>query len=502
MLAGLLLVIGLMSRLEQPETHAAIGRALGEPAPVEVDGVEAAPLLPAEAFADVRDNAPFRGDEQAAWFASLATVRDADAADLAARSAGVLGYAALSSQPDSYRGRVVTVAGRVMRVESVQPAENDRAIERLWRVTLQPAGGEVWPITVYTLEEPAPADMPYDASAIGVFFKKLSYRWAEGVGSTPVIVAKRLETTLVASSARSMPEELARQQEDIDFEKPTAGSLGRSLLTDLGFDLDLFADVTDKQRLRGAETEAFYALLGVVEETPASQLGRLASAGLDDYVARRRETAGETGRDRQVVRAMETEQAQRRYSVVPLFGDGAAERGELVVFDAIVRRAVRIDASESDAAARQGVDHYYELEAYTEDSQNLPIVFVVRELPAGFPVGEAIRQPARLAGFFFKQWAYRSRTRTDDGNDRRQFAPLLVGRAPIPLAVPDAASMRPGTLIGVAGAVMLTVVAAAMWRLARRDRQYDAATLSRYRGGGEATHDFDRLDAMVDHSGR
>ncbi|QDV75278.1 hypothetical protein K2D_35670 [Planctomycetes bacterium K2D] len=506
-LGSLLLVIGLMARLQQPETHAALGRVLGETAPLaSAEPVQAEPLVPADAFEGVRDNAPFRSGEQPAWFASLAAVRDAEPAALAARSAGVVGYVALNSQPDTYRGRVVTVSGSVMRVEATEPAKNDLGIEQLWRVTIQPTGGDVWPITVYTLEEPKPVDEPYDASAVGVFFKKLSYRWAEGIGSTPIIVAKRLETTLTAQPIAGAAPVLEApvveaQQPDIDFTSPHAGSIGRALLTDLGFDLSLFENVVDKQRLRGEETEAFYALLGAVDQTPPSQLARLARAGLDDYAARRLSGAKESLRDRQVARAIETEQAKSRYSVAPLFIDGAAERGELVVFDANVRRVVRVDASDSSAAAENGIDHYYELEAFTEDSQNLPIVFVVRDLPPGFPVGDAIRQPARLAGFFFKQWAYRGRTRTDEGEDRRQFAPLLVGRAPIPLAAPDASAMRPGTVLGVLGAAALAVTAFTLWRLSRHDRQYETATLSRFRNAADGPeHNFDRLGDLVDHS--
>ncbi|TWU00301.1 hypothetical protein Pla108_12500 [Botrimarina colliarenosi] len=507
MLAGLVLVIGLMSRLEQPETHRAIGRALGEPAATALPAAasEAPPLVTAETFSEVRDNAPFRSDEQPAWFASLAAVAEHEAAELASQSAGLVGYAALTSQPDAYRGRVVTVAGRALRVEAVEPAANDLGVTELWRVTLEPVGGEVWPITVYTLEEPADATEPYDASAVGVFYKKLSYRWAEGVGSTPVIVARRLETTLTMPAVEPdavKPNAATPPTDEVAFGAPAAGSMGAALLAELGFDVELFAKVVDQQRLRSEESEAFYALLGAVEATPASQLARLARTGLDDYVARHRRAAGDTVRDRWVIRSLETEQAQRRYSVTPLFGEGAAERGELVVFDAIVRRAVRVDASASDAAARRGIDHYFELEAFTEDSQNLPIVFVVRELPAGFPVGDAIRQPARLAGFFFKQWAYRSRTRTERGNDRRQFAPLLVGRAPIPLALPDAATIRPGTAIGLAATVALVAVAAALWRLSRRDKAYESATLARYRSAGDAAaHDFDRLNDLADPPG-
>ncbi|MEO0530897.1 MAG: hypothetical protein AAF266_10045 [Planctomycetota bacterium] len=495
MLGAMLLVLAAMARLEQPSTHRAIGRVFGEAAYAGVVAPnDAAPVVDEGIFSEVKDNAPFRNSEQAAWFATIEAVSNRSAAELSSRSSGLVGYAALSSQPDSYRGRVISVSGTVRRIEEVIPAENKIGIDRLWRVTIEPAGGEVWPLTVYTLAKPQDASEPYDAAAVGVFFKNLSYRWAEGVGITPVIVAKRLETTLEAS--RVVAAELVTPEPVIDFAKPASGSLGRALLADLGVDLTRLDDVVDRRRLTSKDTVVFYDVLDAAAKTPATQLVRLARAGLDDYIRRHAERADDSLRDRQTLRELEAARERQRYSVVPLFGDGSQERGELVTIDAVVRRAVRIDASGSDAANERGIDHYYELEAFPEDSQNLPIVFVVRELPTGFPVGDAIRQPARLAGFFFKQWAYRTRKRSnaDPTADRRQFAPLLIGRAPIPLAIPDAAAGRPGLALGLAATVGLVGIVVALWRLNRRDAAYESATLSRYRRHrDDQPLDFERL---------
>ncbi len=505
MLAGLLLVMMAIGQLGRPTTHRAIGRMLGEATPVATATplADTPPLLGPETFAEVTDNAPFRDAEQAAWFRVINTVRAAEVEALSSQSIGLVGYAALSSQPDVYRGRVLSVAGTVHRVEAVTPATNDAGIDRLWRVTMQPLGGEVWPITVYTLEEPrGVADEPYEASAIGVFFKKLSYRWAEGVGVTPVVVARRLETTLDASANKTDATPLAGRQGDdateLEFERPAVGSLGRALLADLGVEMASLAAIEDRKPLTSRDTEAFYRVLGAVAQSPAPQLARLARAGLDRYVDRQKQQVGPTPRDQQIVRAAIKEQKRNRYSVAPLFGDGRQQRGELVMIDAVVRRAVRIEASQSEVAQGFGVDHYYELEAFAEDSQNLPLVFVVRDLPAGFPVGDSIRQPARLAGFFFKQWAYRNRHRTEAGGDQFSITPLLIGRAPITLAMPEAASMRPGPVIGVMVSLGLLTLAATLWRLGRRDRQYEAATLSRYRESpsGEPL-DFDRLNRIT-----
>ncbi|MEQ8846521.1 hypothetical protein [Botrimarina sp.] len=473
LLAGLLLVLGAMAELRQPDTQRAIARAIAVP---PTDAAPGARLVAGDELDAVTDNAPFRADEQAAWFATLRAVRDA-----ATPSGPAVGYTQLNTQPDAYRGRAVAVAGEVLRVEEVEPAQNDDGFDTLWRTTLAPAGGDVWPITVYTIEPPPPAEPPYKAEATGLFFKKLSYRWAEGVGSTPVIVARRLATNPAPAAAPDGGPAAVEPAAEVEFDPPQQGSLGRALLAELGVPVDRFDTLAAKRPLLAAEAELFYSILGAVGATPAAQLARLANAGLGDYADRHASVRPDELQAAQVARAIRSAEEDGRYSVVPLFLGSDAQRGELVSVDALVRRVVRVDASASAAAAAAGVSHYYELEAFTDDSQNLPLVFCFRELPPGMPLGERVEQPARLAGFFFKRWAYAVRKPGDGGGaDARQFAPLLIGRAPILLEPPRAAG-RPGWGVGLAAAAVLLAVVFWLWRQSRSDRRYQASTLDRFR---------------------
>jgi hypothetical protein len=175
-----------------------------------------------------------------------------------------------------------------------------------------------------------------------------------------------------------------------------------------------------------------------------------------------------------------------RYSVAPLFNDAKRQVGELVVLDGAARRVVRIDVSSrsdgrgaSDVARRFGFDHYYEIEVFTDDSQNYPLVFCVRELPEGFPTGEGLHVPVRMAGFFFKAWQYTTRglrdAETGDivaGAGRPQFAPLLIGRAPLLLKL-ESADSDAGRLVG-GGLFLLALggIWAAAWWFARDDRKF------------------------------
>ncbi len=493
--AAMLLIVMARTELRRPAVHAAIGRMLEGPAAEEKLAVaKVKPILfDAALLNTVQDNTFFREEEQPAWFAMLAELRDTNAEHLASNGTPI-SYAQLVSQPDVYRGRLVRVAGEVLRVETVTPAKNDLGITHLYRVTLKPVGGGVWPLTLYTLQPPPGTvgpNEPYSASASGFFFKNLSYRWEEGVGVTPVVLAQRLETTLVdrSKTIASVPSPVASSSAtgERKFDLPTGDSLGRSLLKELGIEAAVFAPVVDQRPLTAQEREAFYAVLKAVGETPATQLVRLAQRGLGNYAARQQVGAKATARQRLTASEVARQANGRRYSVAPLFGDGPSQRGELVVFDAIVRRVVRIEVADDSVS----LDHYYELEAFPEDSQNLPLVFCMRELPEGFPIGEGIRQPARMAGFFFKQWVYRTRKPGATGGDLRQYAPLLIGRAPMTLATPRPADQRPGAVIGLLGAGLLLATVAWLWRSSRADRRYKQSTLRRIRR--ETDGDFSKL---------
>jgi hypothetical protein len=179
-----------------------------------------------------------------------------------------------------------------------------------------------------------------------------------------------------------------------------------------------------------------------------------------------------------------------RYSVAPLFNEPAAQIGRLFVFDGVARRVVRIevgtapDGRPSDVLERFAIDHYYEMEVFSDDSQNYPLVFCVRELPAGFPTGGDLHVPVRIAGFFFKDWLYRTRGSGQserempaaEGGERSQYAPLLIGKAPIVLATVEGGGEVSRVVAG--GLFLLALAgiwAAAVW-YARDDRRFRQRT--------------------------
>jgi hypothetical protein len=170
-----------------------------------------------------------------------------------------------------------------------------------------------------------------------------------------------------------------------------------------------------------------------------------------------------------------------------LFNDPDPQIGQLIVVDGAARRVVRVEVGAradgggtSDVARRFGIDHYYEMEVFTDDSQNYPLVFCVRELPAGFPTGGSIHVPVRLAGFFFKDWLYHTRGsgQSEVAGGRGQYAPLLIGRSPLVLAMQqNGGNVAQFVLGGLFVVALAGIWAVAAW-YARGDRQFRASVLA------------------------
>jgi hypothetical protein len=121
--------------------------------------------------------------------------------------------------------------------------------------------------------------------------------------------------------------------------------------------------------------------------------------------------------------------SQNHYSVALLFLEPQEQAGCMTIVEGVARRAVKI-VIPSDHLPAAANPAYYELEVFTADSQNLPVVCCVPRLPANFPRGDTIREPVRIAGVFFKSWLYRTRQAKDHNKVSRQqrlSAPIVIG---------------------------------------------------------------------------
>jgi hypothetical protein len=441
-------------------------------------------------LAQLGDGQPLSDEHREELLDLVRRLKTFDSAELVEWTRTDLPLSAIAARPDEHRGELIRLTGRVRKVERrMLPPDMAARLELPAFVECQFAlDAAAGVATIITARIPdAWNDMDQldePATASGVFVKMLP---SNGQQTAALFVSPD-----IAWHPREMHEPYV--------------SFGPSLLGSLGMDVGLLDVIEQRRSIQATEREAFYQMLDAVGRAGANQLIRFASGDLDaigkqwaaeaerlrKLVDQSSDAADDAGRKRlrlahEVLRRMDED----RYSVAPLFNDPENQVGQLVTLEGVARRAVRIDVGTSVAAAttpsdvrrRFGIDHYFEMDLFTDDSQNNPVVFCVRELPPGFPTGESIREPVRLAGFFFKSWSFRSRqaAETGSGGDAaatRQFAPLLVGRGPIWLQTPSPAGTgQAGWILGGLFVLVLAAIWAAVWWFGRGGRRFGERAL-------------------------
>ena len=212
------------------------------------------------------------------------------------------------------------------------------------------------------------------------------------------------------------------------------------------------SDPLEKYRLTGKDRECFYQLLAAVDRAEPGQLLREAQAELARL-------------------------GQSTFSVVPLFNDPAHQQGKLFALYGTARRIEKVSVEDADIRKRFGIDHYYTIYLFTDDSQNYPIVFCVRYLPHGVLPGEGPGYAVNLAvaGFFMKTWAFRPQAALSPNTPRNawQLAPLLIGREAVRLAT-EASARRVGTVTTILTSVVVVVVVLIgiiVWWFNRQDKK-------------------------------
>jgi hypothetical protein len=217
------------------------------------------------------------------------------------------------------------------------------------------------------------------------------------------------------------------------------------MLGDLEMDFGLFEHVQNKTAMGGQERECFYQLLAAVGRAKPQELFELTQRPPDED-----------------------------YSVVPLFNEPDQQHGKLVAVTGTARRAilVKLDAErDADIISRLGLDHYYQVEIFTNDSQGNPLVFCVRELPAGMPQGPSIYETVRIPGYFFKSWAYPIPSLDNKPAPGHQLAPLLVGNQMHWLRSEWSRNSLAGAIGGGLFAAVLLGAIALVWFYHRSDRR-------------------------------
>jgi hypothetical protein len=390
----------------------------------------------------------------------------------AERSAAAVDAEVLSAGGDNEPGELVQAEGRVESAVSVElPAASTSVFDQphLTLCTLQLIDGPA--VVVLTHRSPAAwKNRPPDSLDEPVALRGVVIGSMEVAGERrPVVLTNRLQW------------------------RPVSGvSGGVSWLVEHGFDASLLDEVRQNRPLakppESREAEAFYRILDIVSQVNADVLVRHARSSIPtiakealtmaDELAERREAVADQWKkappsDKKTLRA-ELDSLRRRQamaaqvgkraeqeisSVWPMFIEPEKYAGELFHLEGTARRAVRI-VVDDEAVKESGLREYYELDVFTTDSQNQPIICCVPRLPDGFPTGEVIREPVRVAGIFFKRWAYARRSddelTTRDRLPETLAPPLVLAATPEWLRTTPASGMGRRGLWG--GAAFLAVV--------------------------------------------
>ncbi len=333
---------------------------------------------------------------------------------------------AVGSDPESFRGELFHLNGRVRRVDVHEPfpeVAKHFDMARYYRCEIELAAA-LDPAVIFTTEVPKawPLGQSID-ERVGVFGVFLKLQGSADKHPTPCFAAKRLAW---------YPD---------------------NVLGDLEMDVALLDNVKDWTRrpITKEEREGFYQLMAAVGRAKRGQLARIAREAL--------------------------EESEESYdSIVPLFNKPASQRGRLVILRGRARRVVKIRVEDADIQERFGIDHYYEVDIVTEESTPNPITFCVREVPPEMPQGDGpeFSETVCIAGVFFKSWKFTS------GAGKQQLAPMLIGRRAvwIPREEPNYHTIA-GAVAGGLFLVALLGLWVAMWRFRRGDKTFRQRTFGK-----------------------
>lgn len=356
----------------------------------------------------------------------------------------------LRASPEKFRGEIITLTGTIVGFTRHEPPAE--AAERFDLAAYYRCEIEVGPRRDRAI----------------VYAPRVPERWradeplAERVGVEGMFIMLADEDALAAAhpQGKSEKDDARSPGEGEKEDKSPPILVARRVawypatpLGGLDMDMGLFDGISTRPALTADDRECFYQLLAA---------------------------AGRTG-TKQLLRAVPKE--GRDAKVEPLFNRPQSQRGRLVELTGTARQAIMRRVEDRDIVERFGIDHYFEMQVFTGDSQDNPLTFCVRELPPGFPQGERITESVRIAGFFFKKWGYRSSADPDatkPGMVLRQLAPLLIGREPVWIK-PEPADQRFANGVFLVLFVVLTVV---LWlvvtRLSRSDARFHQQVARRF----------------------
>ena len=214
-----------------------------------------------------------------------------------------------------------------------------------------------------------------------------------------------------------------------------------TLLGNAGFDEGLFDDLDREElaedakrsamvdtRLSSRNRECFYQMMNTVFHLPPDSLAKIVADVEANAPDEHFEKINYPGHEKML---KEGKRPKRYSSVIPLFNQPAKERGHFFFLKGIARRIVPIRVDDSDVNNRFGINHYYEIFLFPDETPDSPMVVLVPELPPGVTPGSDMGYYVELEvpAFFFNTWSY-EKGKSQDGKQLRRLSPLLIGGIP------------------------------------------------------------------------
>lgn len=198
-----------IKELQETLTQQAVGQAgkVAAPAKKKLAGAEkkGAPgdpaqdlRIPKDVFAKINENALFiRHAEGEAYWTVFAKLKDLPQADLERAALVDVTYTQLFSDPDFYRGRLVTLEGELLQLNKLPPHDNPAKIETVYEGWLRNADSGKNPYVFHCLDKPAGLvtgnKLSEKVTVTGYFFKRYQYPAQSGLTyAAPMLLAKRV----------------------------------------------------------------------------------------------------------------------------------------------------------------------------------------------------------------------------------------------------------------------------------------------------------------------
>lgn len=155
--------------------------------------------IPKAVFAEINENSLFiRRAEGPAYWKVLAKVRDVPQADLEQAALQDVTYTQLFSDPDAYRGRLVSLEGELLQLNRLPQHDNDAQIGTVYEGWLRNADSGKNPYVFHCLDKPAGLKegmkLNEKVRISGYFFKRYQYPAQSGLTyAAPMLLAKRIQ---------------------------------------------------------------------------------------------------------------------------------------------------------------------------------------------------------------------------------------------------------------------------------------------------------------------